>query len=145
MDPDGELFERLLALDHSRREPWGPLHGVVVACHRLQTATAPLPADDQLFVQLRVYLDGGLPAVSRYWAAARARNSRRGGGAPFAVPTGPLLDGPPARFAVTIRDVAVDGTFPADGHAERVHGWAVATLAAWGARTAPAEHSDQRE
>jgi len=137
VDPDGELFERLLALDHSRQEPWGPLHGVVVACHRLQQATAPLPVDDQLFVQLRVFLDGGLPAVSRYWAQARARNSHRAGGAPFAAPTGPLLDGPPARFAVTIRDVAVDGTFPADGYPDRVRDWAVATLEAWGAQKQP--------
>lgn len=34
---------------------------------------------------------------------------------------------------MTIRDVVVDGTFPADGYAERVHAWAEATLAAWGA------------
>jgi len=37
-------------------------------------------------------------------------------------------------------DVAVDGTFPADGYADRVYDWAVATLAAWAA-----EHSDQRK
>ncbi len=61
---EGELFERLLALDHSRQEPWGPLHGVVVACHRLQQAAEPVRSDDQLVVQLQVYLDGGLPAVA---------------------------------------------------------------------------------
>ncbi len=75
MDPDDELFGRLLALDHSRQEPWGP-----------------------------------------------------------------VLDGPPARFAVTIRDVAVDGTFPADGYADRVRDWVAATLTAW-----HAGHADQRK
>jgi hypothetical protein len=37
---------------------------------------------------------------------------------------------------VRIRDVAVAGTFPADGYADWVRDWAAATLAAWGA-----EHS----
>ncbi|MFJ8477449.1 hypothetical protein [Kitasatospora sp. NPDC094011] len=34
-------------------------------------------------------------------------------------------------FAVTIEQVALDGTFPAAGFPERVRDWATATLAAW--------------
>lgn len=41
---------------------------------------------------------------------------------------------PPTVFPVTIADVAVDGTFPAEGFAGRVAVWAEATLAAWRVR-----------
>lgn len=64
---------------------------------------------------------------------ARRENSHRAGRG-FAVAEAggetPVLADPPARFAVTIEDVAVDGTFPADGFADRVGAWAAATLSA---------------
>jgi hypothetical protein len=69
-------------------------------------------------------------------AAARRRNSHRVRSPVVRPPTGPLRAGPPRRLATTIGDVAVDGSFPAEGHEERVRRWAVDTLAGWGAAPA---------
>ena len=145
--PCRELFERLLALDHSRQEPWGPLHGVVVACYRLQHPAA-LPARDRgpALDLIHQYERGGLDALQRWAAHARRANSHRltgGRDRPFG-DTRPAstADGSRTRpdtdaatgdsYAVTIADVAVDGTFPAAGHRRRVRSWARATLATWG-------------
>jgi hypothetical protein len=130
----------VLALDHSRRPPWGPLHGVTVACYLLQHP-GRAPADrDRPLALLRAYLDGGAAAAARFTEGARRANAHRGPGSP--APSRPQAagkapDGPRAAFAVTIADVAADGTFPADGFAERVTAWAEATAAAW---RAPATH-----
>ncbi|WP_232665274.1 DUF5946 family protein [Pseudonocardia sp. TRM90224] len=125
-----ELFHELLALDHSRRPPWGPLHGVVVACHLLQTAPGQVRSDDPRLVLLRDFVDGGLQAVAERAAASRRGNSHRSRSAWPPEPSGPEL-AEPGGFAVTIADVAVEGTFPADGYEERVARWAAATLGAW--------------
>ncbi|GAA3184255.1 MULTISPECIES: DUF5946 family protein [Streptomyces] len=131
-----ELFQVLLALDHGRQEPWGPLHGVSVSCHLLQHP-GRLPADGGARARemLRAYLDGGLDEVNRLAGRARRGNSHRvqGGPAPAAREAArPHRDAPRSGFAVTIRDVAVDGSFPAHGFPERVRDWAAATLEAWG-------------
>jgi hypothetical protein len=94
-----ELFERLLALDHSRRQPWGELHGQSVACYFLQHPNARRAPRDRtaLYEFLEGFVaDGG-------WSGNRA----------------PL----------TIHDVALDGTFPAAGHRERIQRWATSVLA----------------
>ncbi|MBD0691782.1 DUF5946 family protein [Streptomyces sp. CBMA123] len=128
------LFHGLLALDHSRAQPWGPLHGVSVSCFLLQHP-GRLPGDGGAGARglLRAYLDGGLPAVERLVGRTRRANSHRVPGRP---PTGAAVrpggEAPRGGFAVTIEEVAVDGTFPADGFPERVRAWAAATLAAWG-------------
>ncbi|MFD6951887.1 hypothetical protein A6A08_15665 [Nocardiopsis sp. TSRI0078] len=128
--PCGDLFRRLLALDHSRREPWGPLHGVAVACYRLQHPSSLAQGSHRFPLELlRAYVEGGAEAATRLTERARRANSHRArqrertGAVPHpGVPTG---------FAVTIAEVAVDGGFPADRHPERVRAWAEATLAAW--------------
>lgn len=133
-----ELFERLLALDHSRRPPWGPLHGVAVACFFLQHPAHPLAPrgrNDRAWEFLHAYLAGGQQALDVATNAARAANSRghrhrRPETRHEGVPSVPRRDAPTA-FATTIADVAVDGTFPADGYEERVRGWAEAIVAAW--------------
>ncbi|MEU4768459.1 DUF5946 family protein [Actinosynnema sp. NPDC023794] len=129
-----ELFHVVLALDHSRRAPWGPLHGVTVSCFLLQHP-GRLPERDRPrpWATLHVYLDGGLTAVTRFAEAMRRANSRHGSGlgdVVAGVPVAPL--GPtPRAFDVTIADVAADGTFPAAGFPERVEAWSAATVAAW--------------
>ncbi|WP_344416077.1 DUF5946 family protein [Pseudonocardia ailaonensis] len=128
MTSEQDLFERLLALDHSRAEPWGPLHGVVVAAFTLQHDHEPRPADDPALELLRAFVERGREGLAAVTARRRRANSHRGAG--LARPTGPLLPAP-AGFAVRIGDVTVDGGFPADGHAERVRAWALATLTAW--------------
>ncbi|MFF9479687.1 DUF5946 family protein [Streptomyces sp. NPDC014733] len=131
-----ELFQVLLGLDHARREPWGPLHGVSVSCYLLQHP-GRLPADGGARARdlLRAYLEGGLDEVNQVVGRARRGNNHRvrGGSARRAgdgVP--PQRGAPRSRFSVTLHEVAVDGSFPAAGFAERVRGWAAATLGEWG-------------
>lgn len=130
-----ELFHALLALDHSRRAPWGPLHGVSVACFLLQHPSR-LPTDDgaMAWALLRAYIDGGLDEVNQLVGQARRGNSHCVKGRPSRVALDgalPHRDTPPSRFAVTIEDVAVDGTFPSAKFTERVGSWAAATVDAW--------------
>ncbi|UNO40632.1 DUF5946 family protein [Streptomyces sp. MST-110588] len=137
MDPRSceDLFHVLLALDHGRQEPWGPLHGVSVSCFLLQHPSR-LPADHggMAWATLRAYLEGGLDEVGRLVGRARRGNSHRVKGGPARViddAAPPHRDAPPPRFSVTIEDVAVDGTFPAAKFAERVEAWTTATVDAW--------------
>ncbi|MDA3648073.1 DUF5946 family protein [Saccharopolyspora indica] len=121
----------MLALDHSRRPPWGPLHGVTVACFLLQhPRRSPASGRGRAWAILNTYVDEGLAATTRLTERVRRANSHRNSGA--ALPdSGPGMSDPPAVFGVTIADVARDGTFPADGFPERVTAWAEDTITAW--------------
>ncbi|RTL66297.1 MAG: hypothetical protein EKK42_18130 [Pseudonocardiaceae bacterium] len=123
-----ELYERLLALDHSREPPWGPLHAVVVAAYTLQHNDSPVRENDPRLALLRAFVGGGVPALARLTSAHRRANSHRSSG-PRDEDATPLTR--PASYAVTIADVAVDGEFPAEGHEERMRAWAAAVLDAW--------------
>ncbi len=135
-----DLFGAVLALDHSRREPWGPLHSVTVSCYLLQhPSRLPEAARARPWAVLHTYLDGGLPAVTRLAEGARRANSHCGRGVQpseaFPGSPPPPLTTPPTAFSVTVNDVAHDGTFPADGFPERVTAWAEAVISAWNAPT----------
>ncbi|MFJ9446447.1 DUF5946 family protein [Kitasatospora sp. NPDC101235] len=141
MDPRScdELFHALLALDHSRQAPWGPLHGVSVSCFLLQHPSR-LPADDgaMAWALLHTYLEGGLDEVNQLVGQARRDNSHRVKGGPLRVVRDaplPHRDASRSRFSVTIQDVAVDGTFPSSAFTERVKAWAAATVDAWSCGT----------
>jgi hypothetical protein len=131
------LFQELLALDHSRRVPWGPLHPVAVACFFMQhPSRVPAEARSVYWALLHAYLRDGLAAVGPMAERVRELNShRRGGRAPGAgdYPGAPPFPeaGPPGGFASTIADVAGGGGFPAGGHEERVRRWAADTVASW--------------
>ncbi|MGY2065263.1 DUF5946 family protein [Blastococcus sp. SYSU DS0619] len=125
-----ELFLDLLAMDHSRQPPWGPLHGVVVAAFFLQHPSDPQASPSQQAFGLELlhdYLRGGAPRLAGASKRARRDNSHRSSArrspksAPEVVVERPN-DG--RRFTTTLHDVAVNGTFPAAGHEERVHAWA---------------------
>lgn len=125
-----ELFHAVLALDHSRRPPWGPLHGVTVACFLLQHPSR-LPAANRArtWAIAHTFVTEGLDAATRLTERARRANSHRNREVRPENTEAPAA--PPATFGVTIADVAQDGTFPADGFPERVRAWAVATVSAW--------------
>ncbi|OOC57348.1 MULTISPECIES: DUF5946 family protein [Nocardiopsis] len=126
----GELFQRLLSLDHSRQEPWGPLHGVAVACYRLQHPASLTEGSHVLLLELlQTYVEGGAEAARKMTEHARRANSHRVRRPKRTAPA--LRTGVPTGFAVTVAGVAVDGGFPADGHPGRVRSWAEATLAGW--------------
>ncbi|MFG2395908.1 DUF5946 family protein [Streptomyces lydicus] len=138
-----ELFDALLALDHARQAPWGPLHGVSVSCFLLQHPSR-LPADDgaMAWALLQAYLAGGLDEVNQLVGQARRGNSHRvkdrsshdvrDAAQP---PRDANRNAPRSRFSVTIHDVAVDGSFPSSEFAERVRAWAAATVDAWSCGT----------
>lgn len=94
-----ELFETLLALDHSRQVPWGQLHGEAVACYFLQHPRAERAPRD---------VDPLRAMLQRFLESTDAR----------------LLPDD----VCTIRDLAVDGSFPADGYRDRLAGWAASLL-----------------
>ncbi|MEC3978788.1 DUF5946 family protein [Amycolatopsis sp. H20-H5] len=55
------VFHQLLALDHSRQEPWGPLHGVAVGTYFLQHPSGQKPAALRpQWSLVQAYLGGGL-------------------------------------------------------------------------------------
>lgn len=132
-----DLFQELLALDHSRRAPWGPLHGIAVACFFLQhSSRMPSAARSLYWAVLHAYMRDGLAAAGPMAERVRKLNShRRGGRAPRAgdYPGAPPFPetGPPRDFATTIADVSADGSFPAAGHEERVRRWAADTVGSW--------------
>ncbi|WP_157420040.1 DUF5946 family protein [Actinomadura kijaniata] len=133
-----ELFHVLLALDHSRRPPWGPLHGVSVSCFLLQHPSR-IPGTDAAppWSLLHAYLRDGPDGADRRVRHARRGNSHRAPGRALAAApevAAPAVDRPPVRFAVTIAEVAGDGDFPAEGFPERVRDWAAATVDAWTSR-----------
>jgi hypothetical protein len=108
-----DLFLRLLALDHSRRQPWGAYHGVSVAAYLLQhpslSATSVLRGQWKLAT---VFVDRGIAAVHALTEALVARN-RDGARRPDeGLQVDVDLDRRPASFAVTIADVSVTARFP---------------------------------
>ncbi len=109
-------FDQLLALDHSRREPWGSRHGLAFAVFAVQHPrrySAASVARSRELVQ-RVVLYG--EPLAQVVEAFRAR--------PDAVPT---AAGPPARtaFAVTIADLS---DFAAATYADDLLRWARAAV-----------------
>lgn len=130
--PCEELFQRLLALDHSRQEPWGPLHGVAVACYRLQHPASLAEGTHAFPLELlRTHVADGAGASRKLTERARRTNSHRVRRRENTTPA--ARADVPSGFAFTVAEVAVDGSFPAGGHPERVRSWARATLAAWSA------------
>jgi hypothetical protein len=123
-------FAALLALDHSRREPWGSRHGQAFAAFALQhPATHAASLDRAWAVLSRIYVDGEPPK-----RVFDRLVSLRGGMPPeWHAPPRPTQ----RRSAPTIT-IADLGEFAADGYAEHLEAWCRASLDAWGARLLPA-------
>lgn len=109
-------FDQLLALDHSRQEPWGSRHGLAFAAFALQHprrfSAASVSRAHELVT--RVVLDG--EPLATVIAEFRAQPQAVAG-------TPPALPSPP--FAVTIADL---GTFRAETYANDLSRWARAAV-----------------
>lgn len=116
-------FDALLALDHSRHEPWGSRHGQAFAAFVLQHPVRFRPALDGAWAALcGIYLAGLSPA---YVFATLMRQGGRIAGE-WEMPERP---GRPTRYpTVTIVDL---GEFSADGYPELLDRWCRAALDAW--------------
>jgi hypothetical protein len=126
--PDGgetcaDRFAQLLALDHSRQQPWSSQHGVAFSVYMLQHRGGHLHAavyHSCSFVQ-RVYTNGEEPTeVARQIREANGNTPAHGDDAPLRG-----ADDPPRRYAVTL------GAFEADAYADALHAWCHTTIAAW--------------
>src|SRR5947208_2161966 len=108
-------FDVLLALDHSRREPWGSRHGQAFAAFALQHSATHAASLDRAWAALhRIYVVGESPA--RVFAALVARRSTT----PPEWRTPPRPARPVAAPAITI---AALGDFAADDYADRLDAW----------------------
>lgn len=118
-------FAALLALDHSRREPWGSRHGQAFAAYALQHPVAHARSLDHAWAALhRIYVAGEPPARV-FGALVAGRGAAPAHWATPARPARPLH--PPA---VTIADLA---DFAAAAYPGRLDAWCCASLEAWGA------------
>ncbi len=120
-------FEALLALDHSRAEPWGSRHGLAFSAFALQHPERFEPAvlERAWIFLVKVYEQGD--DYRRVTAALR----RVGNDTPdWDVPKFP--GGRPDRFfSVTITDLE---SFAAETYPEKLDAWCRAALAAWADR-----------
>lgn len=115
-----DLFHVLLALDHQRLAPWGPHHGVNVACYYLQhPSAAPHNTADGQWAMIEAYGTGGLEAVNQIQSRRVAEN-RHGLFKPHDAMPAPARIHPPS---FTIEDLSVDGSFPAEGYERRMNRW----------------------
>jgi hypothetical protein len=125
-DTCGARFNALLALDHSRTEPWGSLHGLAFSAYTLQH-----PAGQREDVLLRCWLmlqriagAGDDPMK----VAAALRRSTPSSAEEWGVPPLPPPPEPGGPYAVTIADL---GSFDAASYRVRALDWARATLDRW--------------
>jgi hypothetical protein len=117
-------FSALLALDHSRREPWGSRHGQAFAAFALQHPRAyPRSLDAAWTALYRIYALREPPAH----VFAELRSGARELTKSAAVPKRP--SSPVSRPAVTIADL---GDFEAHSYPAQLDVWCRATLVAWG-------------
>ncbi len=123
-DSCARRFANLLALDHSRREPWGSRHGQAFAAFALQHPELHAVSLDAAWSALyRIYQLGVEPAA----AFASLRSSAGRPAEPSNVPERPAVRrGMPT---VTIADL---GDYDAESYAERLDTWCHATLRSWG-------------
>ena len=119
-------FDTLLALDHSRREPWGSRHGLAFSAFALQHASR---YDRDVLERAWTFLcavfvrGDDRAAVGRALRAA-GRDTPDWGLAPLPA----AAPAPP--FDMTITDL---GAFDAHSYADQLDRWCRSTIAAWSA------------
>ena len=117
-------FDTLLALDHSRREPWGSRHGQAFATFALQHPSVyPTSLDAAWSALYRIHC---LREQAARVFSHLGRNTPIG-----EIPPRPTK--PVALPAVTIVDLT---DFDASVYPDKLDAWSRATLVAWGAPVA---------
>jgi Family of unknown function (DUF5946) len=121
-----ERFDVLLALDHSRLQPWGSRHGLAFSTFALQHPEGRTPAQlAACWTMLyRVWIKGDNRA--KLAAAMRARQDMSP--EEWGVPSLPPVPAAGTRYAVTIADL---GEFNEETYAAKLEEWGRATLASW--------------
>ncbi len=121
-----ERFDALLALDHSRVQPWGSRHGLAFSTFALQHPEGRTPAQlAACWVMLyRVWIKGDNRA--KLAASMRAQQSLTP--EEWGVPGLPPVPAAGKKYAVTIADL---GGFNAESYPEKLEEWGKATLAMW--------------
>lgn len=117
-------FDALLALDHSRTEPWGSRHGLAFSAFALQHADrfSRMVLERAWILLWKVYREGEDP---RRVTAALARFGKQS--PDWVVP--PLPEGKPdANYSVTIASL---GSFAAEDYPRNLDAWCNAALAGW--------------
>lgn len=125
-DSCAKRFEALLALDHSRVEPWGSRHALAFSAFALQHAdrfSREVLQRAWLFL-FSVYEIGSKPGKTI--AALRSAGTRQPDWDVPALPSGK----PDPPFDVTIADL---GSFPAETYASQLDLWCQAALDGWSA------------
>jgi hypothetical protein len=116
-------FDVLLALDHSRAEPWGSRHALAFSAFALQHARrySPQVSERAWILLYKVYKEG-----EDHKRVADAFKRLGNQSCTWAVP--PLPAGTPARCDVTIASL---GTFEAETYPQQLDRWCKAALAGW--------------
>lgn len=116
-------FDTLLALDHSRQEPWGSRHGSAFAAFALQhpVGRAREALETCWTLLYRIWVAGDDPQA----LAFALRRIHSGGVNNLTVPRLPEDAGEPRSFRVTIADL---GDFGAETYPRLLETWCRATL-----------------
>lgn len=114
-------FDQLLALDHSRRDPWGLRHGLAFSVYALQHPSSFPPAtlDRAWLVLYRVYVAGD--SAIRLFKALSGRSLQVA--SDWEAPARPAM--PAGCPAMTIADL---GDFEAETYPAQLDSWALATV-----------------
>jgi hypothetical protein len=133
-DDCGARFDALLALDHSRTEPWGSRHGLAFSAFALQhPGRFPPDVAGRAWIMLySVYILG-----SDYQRVTTAMRRMGRQNPDWGIPPLPAGKARPP-FTVTIANL---GSFEAEKYPELLDRWCNATLAGW--RGTPASRSGQ--
>lgn len=120
-----QRFSALLALDHSRQEPWGSRHGSAFSAYTLQHPVGQSVAVlERCWTMLqRIWVAGDDPQ----FVARTLRAVENGRPHPWTVPPLPTDAARPRRPRVTIASL---GDFDAAGYPGQLEAWCRATLEA---------------
>ena len=116
-------WHMLLALDHSHRAPWGPMHGLAFATFMLQhPRSAPSALLDRCWGVLYRLLELHHSPEQVFQDMRALPKNAVVPGAP------PRPSSVPSHFGMTIQDL---GTFEAESYERLLYEWARATLLGW--------------